>query len=147
MVTISLGFWFQFQSFNLKKELIATFKDPNFGPANDKNAKKCQFEPLKEYGSYCHRYLGIVKLFGSIGSQKAKPQFFFRGDFKAHLPLVGLIELTSHLKVCCGAGWWWKVITVSVFVNFQRKDQRRILKRSLAIIKFSSIPESIRSLV
>ena len=39
-----------------------------------------QFEPLKEYGRHCHRYLGKVNFFGSIGSQKfAKNAIFLQG--------------------------------------------------------------------
>ena len=62
-----------------------TFQDPNFGPfADDKNTIENRnpflghFEPPKEYGRHCHRYLGKVNFFGSIGSKKVpKRQFSF----------------------------------------------------------------------
>ena len=52
----------------------------------------CLFKPPKEHGRHCHRYLGIVTFFWSIGSQKgAKNVIFLQGGhLKPPLPLVGL---------------------------------------------------------
>ena len=50
------------------------------------------FEPLKEYGRHCHRYLGKVKFIWVQLDHKKVPkmQFFFWGQNLPRLPFVGL---------------------------------------------------------
>ena len=70
-----------FSPFSPKKGQKTTFPDPNFGPANNKNAIETLFlaylSPQKSMGDFVIDILEKSNFFGSIGSQKGAENVIF----------------------------------------------------------------------